>query len=312
MKRPIRLALLGMIPGNGHPYSWSAIVNGYDPVEMAKCPYTMIPEYLDKQPTGTVGIEGAQITHIWTDDADDAPRVAAAARIPNVVSRPEDVIGDVDAVIIATDDGADHARRVRSFVEAKVPVFVDKPLASTREELHQFVDWKKDGARILSSSGMRYAPELEALRHQNWLWLTSITCKSWERYGIHALEPIYTLLGEGFTEVRSESQPGSDIIYCRHRSGGQATISAIHEAYGSIGVIHGYGRDNEVCVRVKNTYLAFRNQLTAVVEWVRSGHDPYPFSDTVELMAIVIAAQESRQRGGELLQLNPILEEFKL
>ena len=26
-----RWAMLGMVDGNGHPYSWSAIFNGYDP-----------------------------------------------------------------------------------------------------------------------------------------------------------------------------------------------------------------------------------------------------------------------------------------
>jgi hypothetical protein len=41
-KPEIRLAMLGMIEGNGHPYSWSAIVNGYNPEEMAKCPFPMI------------------------------------------------------------------------------------------------------------------------------------------------------------------------------------------------------------------------------------------------------------------------------
>ena len=28
--KPIRIAVLGLVDGNGHPYSWSAIVNGYD------------------------------------------------------------------------------------------------------------------------------------------------------------------------------------------------------------------------------------------------------------------------------------------
>ena len=40
----IKLAMLGMVDGNGHPYSWSAIFNGYDPEEMAECPYATIPE----------------------------------------------------------------------------------------------------------------------------------------------------------------------------------------------------------------------------------------------------------------------------
>ena len=57
-EKPLRLAMLGMIPGNGHPYSWSAIVNGYDPVEMSHCPYSMIPEYLAARPLESVGIPG--------------------------------------------------------------------------------------------------------------------------------------------------------------------------------------------------------------------------------------------------------------
>ena len=34
MIKNIRLGMIGMNDGNGHPYSWSAICNGYDPIEM--------------------------------------------------------------------------------------------------------------------------------------------------------------------------------------------------------------------------------------------------------------------------------------
>ncbi len=38
-RRELRLAMLGMVEGNGHPYSWSAIINGdYDKEEMAIVP----------------------------------------------------------------------------------------------------------------------------------------------------------------------------------------------------------------------------------------------------------------------------------
>ncbi len=40
----IRLAMLGMVDGNGHPYSWSAIINGrYDAQVMADCGFPVIP-----------------------------------------------------------------------------------------------------------------------------------------------------------------------------------------------------------------------------------------------------------------------------
>lgn len=35
-RKEIRLAILGLSPGNGHPYSWSAMFNGYDKELMTK------------------------------------------------------------------------------------------------------------------------------------------------------------------------------------------------------------------------------------------------------------------------------------
>lgn len=302
--------MLGMIPGNGHPYSWSAIVNGYEPGLIAECPYPVIADYLGARPEGSVGIEGAEVTHIWTDELHDAPKVAAASRIPHVVSRMEDVIGEVDAVIISTDDGADHVRRARPFVEAGLPVFVDKPMATTRAELEQFASWRRQGARILSSSGMRYAPEVEELRGEEWRWMTSLTCKSWERYGIHALEPVFTVTGPGFVDVRCEAQTGSDIVYCRHANGTQATIAAIDDAVGSFGVLHAYGVKDQRTISMRDTYSAFRGQLVAVVDWLRSGRDPYPFAETLELMAILIAAIESREKDGKRIAVASILDKI--
>src|SRR3990172_8108885 len=199
----IRLAMLGMIEGNGHPYSWSAIVNGYDPEEMAKCPFPVIPQYLAEVPLNTMRILGARVTHVWTDDPQDAPKVAAASKIENVASRPEDVIGQVDAVIIGTDDGHEHGRRARPFIEAGLPVFVDKPLAINVADLNQFTRWHNAGKAFLSSSNMRYAPELKQVQRQRaqlgeLRWITTCTSKTWERYAVHALEAVWPVLRPGF------------------------------------------------------------------------------------------------------------------
>src|SRR3954464_2919417 len=110
---PLRLAMLGMIDGNGHPWSWSAIVNGFDREKMAACPYPVIPVYMNARPAGSVGIAAARVTHLWTDRAEEAPPVAAGALISHVVAKPQDVIGHVDAVLVATDDGFDHVERAR-------------------------------------------------------------------------------------------------------------------------------------------------------------------------------------------------------
>lgn len=311
----LRLAMLGMIEGNGHPYSWSAIVNGYDPTEMAQCPYAAIPGYLGKQPLEAIGIPGARVTHIWTDDPADAPKVAAASLIENVVSKPEDVIGQVDAAIIATDDGNDHVRRARPFVEAGIPVFIDKPMATNLADLRQFVQWQRSGKVLLSTSGMRYAPEMTLSAEQkeqlgDLRWITSFTCKTWERYGIHALEAVYPLLGPGFVSAQTQYQAGSDLVHLRHESGVQITLAAIHDAYGSFGAVHLYGTKGQLPLRLTDTYTAFRRQLVAFIDMLRTDEPPFDFSQTIELMAIIIAGIESRERGGETVTIQSILDQL--
>ena len=134
--------MLGMTTGNGHPYSWSIVINGrYDADALAQCPYPAIRDYIDKQPQDTLGIDGAEVTHVWTDNPADAELVAKVAALPNVVKNAEDVIGHVDAVLIATDKGEEHVARCRPFVEAGIPVFVDKPLCNNRLDLAVFSDW---------------------------------------------------------------------------------------------------------------------------------------------------------------------------
>ena len=315
-EKELRLAMLGMIEGNGHPYSWSAIVNGYDPAEMAKCPYAGIPKYLGGQPLESVRIPGARVTHLWTDDPADATKVAAASLIEHVVAKPEDVIGKVDAVIISTDDGDDHVRRARPFIEAGLPVFVDKPMATNIADLNQFLRWHLDGKTILSTSGMRYMPEMNQIAERreqlgDLRWLTSFTSKTWERYGIHALEAIYPVLGPGFISAQTNHRSGSDIVHLTHRSGVQVTLAAIHDAYGSFGAIHAYGTKGDLALKLADTYTAFRAQLVAFIELLRTGARPLPYSQTLELMTIIIAGIRSRDQGGAKIALAEIFRELK-
>lgn len=327
----LRLAMLGMIPGNGHPYSWSAIVNGFDPAAMATCPYPVIPRYLGAQPPGTVRIEGARVTHVWTDDPTEAPAVAAAALIPEIVARPEDVIGRVDAVLVATDDGFDHVRRARPFVEAGLPVFIDKPLALTVEELRTFLAWEKAGARLLSSSGLRYAPELAphlagatnpALGDLR--WISGVSTKTWERYGIHLLEPIARVLGPGFESVRLESAaagaglardfhpapPTVEVAHLTHRSGVQVSLPVIADGGATFGTLHLCGTAGQATIQFVDTYTAFRRQLLGFIDFVRSGVAPHPFADTVEYMAVLIAGIRSRAEGSRRVAVAEILADL--
>jgi predicted dehydrogenase len=305
--------MLGMTEGNGHPYSWSIILNGrYDAEALAACPYPVIHSYIARQPAHTLGIPGAEVTHVWTDEPGDAVQVARVAGIANVAERAEDVIGHVDAVLIATDKGEEHVARARPFVEAGLPVFVDKPLCDNRADLAQFSAWVAAGRPILSSSAMRYAKEFTpyhgsthefgALRHVN-----MTMAKKWETYGIHALEAILPITGPGFETLRNTGTAARNIVHLAHSGGADVTISVIADQVGGAGFLTLAGTEGGTVLRSSDTYHAFRAQLSAFVGWLRTGIAPVPWAETRELMALVIAGIESRKAGGAPVSIPEIL-----
>ena len=84
----IRLAMLGMVDGNGHPFSWSA--DHQRPLRRGGHGRLRLPGHpaISRPPAARLGIPGAEVTHVWCDDPADGPRVARACCIPTSWSGP--------------------------------------------------------------------------------------------------------------------------------------------------------------------------------------------------------------------------------
>jgi len=310
--KELRIGILGMTEGNGHPYSWSAMINGYNKEEMAQCPYPVIPVYLGKQPKESYGIPGVSITCIcctgW-QTREEAERIAAAANIPEVLDAPEEMIGKVDAVIVATDVGDEHVDRCRPFVEAGIPMFIDKPLVNREEDLRTFVKWHEAGAKFLTSSSMRYNKEYEPYHRNCWelgrlMYICSPMSKYYETYVIHALEGMYPVLGPGFVSVRNTGTKEQTFVHIKHESGCNVNITqGVGQAGAGMLLI---GTEGSKYVQHTDSFYAFKKQLDMFVHWLRTGQEPFPFEETVELMKLVIAGLRSREEGGREVLLSEI------
>jgi len=310
--KDIKIAMLGMTEGNGHPYSWSIMINGgYDAAALSACPFPAIGDYIVKQPPETLGIKGVQVSHVWTDDPADAAKVAQVAQIPNIAGRAEEVIGAVDAVIIATDKGFEHVERARPFVEAGLPVFIDKPLCDNRADFKTFSDWVASGRPIMSSSSARYTKEFMPYHAGTYEFgdLRSVQmtmAKKWETYGIHAIESIFPIVGPGFVSVRNTGTYERNVLHISHSRGVDVTIVVIGDLIGGSGFLTLAGTKGGVQLRPQDSYFSFKTQLDTVVAWLRTGQRPYPFSETEELAKIIIGGIESREQGGREIFLSEI------
>ncbi len=311
--KEIKIGILGMTEGNGHPYSWSAMFNGYTKEYMDQCEFPAIPGYLYKQPADTFGIEGAKITHICCTgyaEREMAEKMAKASNIPNVVDDPLELIGKVDAVICATDIGAEHVERCKPFLDAGIPMFIDKPLVDNEEDLKTFIKWRNEGKKFISSSSMRYCKEFEPFYNNGTyelgklMYICSPMPKKYETYGIHALEAMFPLLGPGFVSAQNTGTYEQTMVHLKHSNGCCVDIPmGIGMAGAGITVI---GTAGSVYLQAGDSYRAFKKQLDLFVHWLRTGEEPVPFQHTVELMKLVIAGLRSREEGGRVVELSEI------
>ena len=134
----IKLGIIGISEGNGHPYSFSAIINGYNDEFMSKSGWDNIYNYLKERDRADFKNFDAKVTHVWTQDAKESIKISKASNIDNIVENYIDMIDEIDGVIIARDDYDSHLKIAKPFLEAGKYVFIDKPLSLCVDDLNYF------------------------------------------------------------------------------------------------------------------------------------------------------------------------------
>jgi len=304
----LKLGVMGMSAGNGHPYSWSAIINGdFDEKIMADCGYAGIPVYLAAN-RDTLGIEGARVTHVWTQDPEISAHIAAASRIEKTVARPEEMLGEIDALLLARDDPENHVAMARRFIEAGVPVFIDKPLASTWPDLAYFEEQHTAGKFFMSCSSMRYATESRAVKTEMAALgpielVTAVGKKDWIKYGVHILEGLFALLDDPrVVSVQHVNSSHKDIVRVDFETGLVATVHLFYEIVPTF-QISLFGRTGWRLIEYKNWYAMFRDNLVEFIRSVQHGAPRLDFSKTRNIIRTLIGAQTSLEQGGKLITL---------
>lgn len=304
----IKLGIIGMSEGNAHPYSWSAIINGkFDSAEISDAGYPAVASYLAAN-EDTLGIPDAAVTHLWCQDREVADSIAKSSGIAHVVDRLEDMAQYVDAVILARDDPEYHVQMATPFVEAAIPIFIDKPLAYSRADLKWFSEQVDNGRFIMSCSSMRYANECRILKQElaglgPIELVTAVGKKDWKKYGIHLLEAIFMVLGDPKpVSVRHIGELGKEIISVRLADGPDITLHLYNDITGTFQLSF-FGRQGWKLVDIRNSYSMFRDNIIEFIRSVKEGRSRLDFKHTYRLMDVVIAAQESREANGATIIL---------
>ncbi len=299
--------IIGLSEGNGHPFSYGSIINGYSPEGLAASGWPGIYEYVRRRHASEFGLDGWTITHAWTQDPESTKKLCAACRIPHSVGDYLEFLGTVDAVIIARDDYETHFQIARPFLEAGLPVFIDKPLSVDVSELRAFKPYLEKG-QLMSCSGMRYSRELDEPRaylaaYGRLKLIRGAIVLSWEKYGVHLLEAILAIVPARPVSVRMPLAEHASALV-RLDDGLLIQIDALGECARTFHV-ELFGTQRTGAFDITDNFSMFRRMLWEFAQSIRTGQLAIPPERTLEIMRVLIAGRMARNENREVL-LNEI------
>ena len=296
----IRLGVVGVSEGNGHPYSFASIVNGYSEGGFAATEWEDIAAYLREKHPSEFGFPGVSVTHAWTQDNEETRRLCEAAHIPNAVDSFDELVGlGLDGVLILRDDYEHHLELALSFLEAGTPVFVDKPLALSVDEIRTFEPYLRSG-QLLSCSGLRFARELDGPRSQldsyGKLELARGTVlNDWERYGVHMVDAVLNVLPSRPVSVVANDAAHASVAITMD-DGSLVQIDALG-AVPKVFAVEFYGTERHSSHEISDNFRTFRRTLWHFVESIRTGEPAIDPEATLDVLRVLVAGRQSMDEG---------------
>jgi predicted dehydrogenase len=298
---PLKAGIIGL---DAHALPWTKIINDpkasgelADMVVVAAYPggSSDIPQSMEllKKSAGPVAELGVQI-----------------------VDSIEDLLEKVDVVMILSIDGRKHLEEARPVFAAGKPVFIDKPIAgSLTDAIAIFRLAREHDVPCFSSSSLRFAKRTIDIRQQPGLG-ELVGCDQYAPcslephhpdffwYGIHGVEPLFTIMGTGCVSVTRVHTEGNDLAVGVWKDGRIGTFRGIRQGrrgygstvFGTKGIVPG------------GTFDGYEPLIVEIVKFFKTGKPPVSEAETLEIFAFMEAADESKRQGGRPVALETVLK----
>lgn len=298
---PLKVGIIGI---DAHANSWTKIINNPEATgELADI--TIVAAY----PGGSPDIPQSM-------ELLEKAREPMIAHGVEMVDSIDALIEKVDAVMILSIDGRPHLEQAKPVFEAGKTLFIDKPIAGTlADAIRIFRLGKEYEVPVFTSSSLRFAegalnihkdPKLGEIvgaevyspcktepHHPDFFW-----------YGIHGVEPLFTIMGTGCETVTRIRTEGTDVAVGVWEGGRIGSFRGIRDGqrgygatvFGTKGVVQGGGFDG------------YEPLIVEIVKFFKTGKPPVSEAETLEIFAFMEAADESKRQGGGPVSLKSVME----
>jgi predicted dehydrogenase len=227
-----------------------------------------------------------------------------------IVDSIDALLSKVDVVFLESVDGRPHLEQVKPVLKAGKPVFIDKPVAGSLVDTIEIFDLAREHkVPCFSSSSLRFSPIVAGVKKDPKVGdvlgcLTYGPCPLQKPqfgdlfwYGIHGVEALYAVMGPGCESVTRVQTENTEVVTGVWKDGRVGTFRggrAGDKGYGGYGLI-AFGGNGIVSEKINAPYEPL---LLEIARFFRTGKPPVTAEETIELVAFLEAADESKKRGG--------------
>ncbi|HEO71768.1 MAG TPA: gfo/Idh/MocA family oxidoreductase [Candidatus Hydrogenedentes bacterium] len=232
-----------------------------------------------------------------------------------IVDSIEKLCAMVDVVMLESVDGRPHLEQAKPVFEAKLPLFIDKPVAgSLGDAIEIYRLAKEHNVPCFSSSSYRYYPSMVKLKqtdvgeirgaiswgpchieqhHPDLFW-----------YGVHPTEALYTIMGTGCQTVVRTHTENTDVVTGVWADGRVGTLRGLRNQNTPHKVVV-FGTK---AVAEQESGGDYAPLIAKVMKFFQTGVAPVSPEETVELFAFMEAADESKRRAGVPVTISEVMK----
>jgi predicted dehydrogenase len=247
-----------------------------------------------------------------------------------IVGSTEELLKRCDAVMIMSLDGRQHLEQATAVLKAGKRLFIGRPLAASVEDAVAIMKVVAETKTpCWSSSQHRYSPGFFGMRNHAEVGKV-LGCDVYGGYDLkaaeadkfirplHSIETMYTIMGPGCVSVTCTSTPTVESITATWKDGRVATYRGVKEGavkysatvFGDKGVstagIYGHGVPVQGVVPTNDKYMGYEGIAHEMAKFFKGGPPPVTAAETLEIYALLQAAEESKAKMGAVVPLQDL------
>ncbi|PTX18879.1 putative dehydrogenase [Pontibacter mucosus] len=233
-------------------------------------------------------------------------------KIVNSIKR---LLSDVDVVLLETNDGRLHLEQALQVIKAKKTLFIDKPMtASLSDAIAIFEAAEKANVPVFSSSSLRFMGNVQEVMQGKYgkvYGADTYSPATLERthpdlywYGIHGVETLFSVMGKGCKSVTRYYTEGADVVVGTWEDNRVGTFRGIRTGKTDFGG-NCFAEKGIVSL---GPFTGYNPMLVEIAKFFDTGKPPVSSAETLEILAFMDAADESKKRGGSPVTLEEMFK----